>query len=393
MRNNGKIQDLIDSEHCYAPPYSSAKDPVNIIGMNADNILKGLVKPAFMEDLEDSYIIDVRPNEVFKLKSVTSSVNIPMAQIRNRINEIPTDKKVVLVCDSGFTSYLASRVLLQKGFNNIYSLMGGMKLFKEIQKDKKQIVVDTKIEPPKMVNTDKIVKIDACGLQCPGPIMKLSESIEKIEDGGILEISTTDKGFKSDIEAWCETTGNSLVGLNQEKNIIKAIVKKGQISDTKNTLSVKNGQTIVVFSNDLDKALAALIIANGAKASGKDVTLFFTFWGLNILRKSNINIKKGFIDKMFGIMMPKGAEKLTLSKMNMAGLGSMMMKWVMKKKNVLSLGNLIQQAQQNGVKFIACNMSMDIMGIKEEELIENVEIGGVAKYISESNNANSNLFI
>ena len=154
-----------------------------------------------------------------------------------------------------------------------------------------------------------------------------------------------------------------------------------------------NGQTIVVFSNDLDKALASFIIANGAKASGKDVTMFFTFWGLNILRKSNIKVKKGFVDTMFGFMMPKGAAKLTLSKMNFGGLGTMMMKRVMKNKNISTLNELILQARQSGIKFIACQMSMDVMGIKEEELIDGVEIGGVAKYIAESGNSNSNLFI
>ena len=156
---------------------------------------------------------------------------------------------------------------------------------------------------------------------------------------------------------------------------------------------VKNTQTIVIFSNDLDKALAAFIIANGAKASGYDVTLFFTFWGLNILRRDNVNIKKSFLDKMLGFMMPKGADKLTLSKMNMGGIGSIVLKWVMKNRNVLTLKELISQAKANGVKFIACQMSMDIMGIKKEELLDGVEIAGVAKYIAESSISNSNLFI
>lgn len=394
IRNNGKVQDLIDVELCYAPPYSSAKDPVNIVGMNADNILKGFVKPAFIEDLEDSYIIDVRPKEIFEFKALKNVKNIPMAQLRESLGEIPTDKKVVLVCDSGFTSYLALRVLLQNGFNNVYSLMGGMKLYKELEKNKlNKINEKEKVTAFAMKQSDKIIKIDACGLQCPGPIMKVSEKINEIKNGEIIEILSTDKGFKSDIEAWCDTTGNTLIGLNNENKTIKAVIQKGELKTLNNTQNIQNGQTIVVFSNDLDKALAALIIANGAKASGKDVTLFFTFWGLNILRKSNANIKKGFVDKMFSLMMPKGAEKLTLSKMNMWGIGSFMMKQVMKKKNVFSLNELIKQAQDNGVKFIACNMSMDIMGIKEEELIEGIEIGGVAKYISESNSANSNLFI
>ena len=136
-----------------------------------------------------------------------------------------------------------------------------------------------------------------------------------------------------------------------------------------------------------------MIIANGARAAGKEVTLFFTFWGLNIIRKPDSRVKKGLIDTMFSLMMPKGADKLALSKMNMGGLGSVMMKWVMKQKNVSTLKELIEQAQKSGIKFIACNMSMDVMGIRPEELLDGVEIGGVAKYIQESSLANSNLFI
>lgn len=160
------------------------------------------------------------------------------------------------------------------------------------------------------------------------------------------------------------------------------------------TLKQKNNQTIIVFSNDLDKPLASFIIANGAKASGKDVTMFFTFCGLNILRKENVNVKKSFIDTIFvGLMMLKGAGKLTLSKMNLFKAVSAMIKWVMKNKNVSTSAELIKQAQEKGVKLIACSMSMDVMDIKQEELIDGVEIGEVAKYLSESNNANFNLFI
>ncbi len=391
MRNNGGIQELLDSELCYAPPYSSAKDPVNILGMCADNVLKGLVKPAYYEDIENSYIIDVRIPDSYRTKTIDSAVNIPLASLRNRLEEIPKDKKVILVCDSGYTSYLASRILIQNGFNNVYSLMAGMKLYKEIQKDKEAKVVRKELLFASVKPAENILKIDACGLSCPGPIMKLSDNISKINNGEILEITSTDKGFYSDVEAWCDSTNNTLLNIeNKDKKIIATIQKGKSEINQKNE---KNAQTIVVFSNDLDKALAAFIIANGAKASGKDVTLFFTFWGLNILRKSNVNAKKSIIDKMFGIMMPKGADKLTLSKMNMGGLGTFIMKKVMKYKNISTLNELIKQAQNQGIKFIACKMSMDVMGIKEEELIDNVEIAGVAKYIAESNNSNSNLFI
>lgn len=394
MRLNGTVQDLIDSELCYAPPYSSAKDPVNIVGMAADNILKNYSRPSYYEDLENAYLIDVRPEISFKMSSIEGSVNIPAEELRSRLDEIPKDKKVILYCNKGFTSYVALRILIEKGFNNVSNLSGGIMLYKEITKDKKGILTQNTVEK-QYSNSNNIIKIDACGMQCPGPIMKLSQTLKTINDGEIVEISTTDAGFKSDIESWCKTTNNSLLGLTTENKIIKAVIQKGTNQTIQETpTSNQNGQTIVVFSNDLDKALAAMIIANGAAASGKKVTLFFTFWGLNILRKSNSKpVKKGLIDKMFGLMMPKGADKLVLSKMNMGGLGSIMMKWVMKNKNVSTLSGLIQSAKNNGVKFIACNMSMDIMGIKEEELIDGIEIAGVAKYISESNNSNSNLFI
>ena len=394
MRNGGKIQELLDSDLCYPPPYSSAKDAVNILGMNADNILRGLLKPAYFEDLENSYLIDVRQREIFEISTIEGAVNIPIAQLRNRINEVPRDKKVILFCNTGYTSYNASRILIQNGFNNVYSLCGGISLYKELVKDKKGILtMPQRVATHAAVsNSADVIKVDASGLQCPGPIMKVASKIAELNEGSIIEVTSTDRGFKSDIGAWCKTTGNSLLDLKTEKKVITALIQKGGKPAVIENSS-GNGQTIVVFSNDLDKALAALIIANGAKAAGKDVTLFFTFWGLNILRKPQIRVKKGIIDKMFGLMMPEGAEKLTLSKMNMLGAGSLMMKWVMKQKNVSTLNELLTQAREAGIKFIACNMSMDVMGIKPEELIDGVEIGGVAKYIEESSYSNSNLFI
>ena len=393
MRLNGTVQDMLNSELCYAPPYSSAKDPVNILGMVSDNILKGLLKPAYFEDLNSSYLIDVRPEISYKTNTIPNAINIPINEIRNRIDEIPKDKKVILFCNTGYTSYCASRILIQKGFNNVYSFMGGLEFYKELTKQNKIPVLNkAKLTQEIQYSNSNIIKIDASGMQCPGPIMKVSKAIENAQDGEIFEVLSTDKGFKSDISAWCENTGNNLIDLKVENKKIYATIQKGQ--PLKNIpAKTENGQTIVVFSNDLDKVLASFIIANGAKASGKDVTMFFTFWGLNVLRKSNVNVKKGLIDTMFGMMMPKGADKLTLSKMHMGGIGSAMMKWVMKNKNISTLSELIKQAQENGIKFIACNMSMDVMGIKEEELIDGVEIGGVAKYIAESSHSNSNLFI
>lgn len=392
MRNGGTVQELIDSELCYAPPYSSAKDPVNIAGMAADNILKGLVKPAFFEDLQDAYLIDVRPEISYKLNTIEGAINLPVTELRQRKDEIPKDRKVILFCNRGFNSYIASRILMQEGFDNVYSLLGGTFLYNEIVKDKKGIIMSNFNKPENAVAADDVIKIDACGMQCPGPILKLADTIKTLDNGKSVEISTADAGFAADIESWCKSTGNTLINLEKKDKIYSAIVQKGQKHPACNVK--KDAQTIVVFSNDLDKALASFIIANGAAASGKPVTMFFTFWGLNILRKPEpIKVQKSLIDKMFGFMMPKGSEKLTLSKMHMGGMGTWMMKKVMHSKNILSLQELIQTAQNSGVKFIACTMSMDVMGIKPEELIDGVELGGVAKYISESNAANSNLFI
>lgn len=153
-------------------------------------------------------------------------------------------------------------------------------------------------------------------------------------------------------------------------------------------------KTIIVFSGDLDKAMAAFIIATGAAAMGNDVTMFFTFWGLNVLRKAkSVKVKKNFIERLFGWMMPRGPEKLGLSKMNFGGLGARMMKMIMRRKNVSTLPELIEQAQALGVKIIACTMSMDVMGIRPEELMDGIEYAGVATYLGEADESNVNLFI
>jgi peroxiredoxin family protein len=158
--------------------------------------------------------------------------------------------------------------------------------------------------------------------------------------------------------------------------------------------TIKLWLSLAVIWIKLDKAIASFIIANGAAAMGRKVTMFFTFWGLNILRKpTGGDVKKDFLGRMFAMMMPKGSQKLKLSQMNMGGLGGKMIRYIMKKNNVISLEELIEQAKEQGIKIIACNMSMDLMGIKKEELIDRIEIGGVATYLAAAETADTNLFI
>ncbi|MDD1512010.1 DsrE/DsrF/DrsH-like family protein [Priestia megaterium] len=156
----------------------------------------------------------------------------------------------------------------------------------------------------------------------------------------------------------------------------------------------KKRTTIVLFSGDYDKAMAAYIIANGAAAYDHEVTIFHTFWGLNALRKEEmVPVKKGFLEKMFGKMMPRGADKMGLSKMNFAGVGSKMIKNVMKKHNALTLPQLIEMAQEQDVKLVACTMTMDLLGLQEKELLDNIEYAGVAAYLADAEDGNVNLFI
>ncbi|MEH6996535.1 DsrE/DsrF/DrsH-like family protein [Neobacillus drentensis] len=159
-------------------------------------------------------------------------------------------------------------------------------------------------------------------------------------------------------------------------------------------MTEKKKTTIVLFSGDYDKAMAAYIIANGAAAYDHEVTIFHTFWGLNALRKDeDIQVKKGFIEKMFGKMMPRSAEKMGLSKMNFAGFGPKLIKDVIKKHNAMTLPQLIEMAQEQDVKLVACTMTMDLLGLQEKELLENIEYSGVAAYLADAEEGNVNLFI
>lgn len=152
--------------------------------------------------------------------------------------------------------------------------------------------------------------------------------------------------------------------------------------------------TIVLFSGDYDKTMAAYIIANGAAAYDHEVTIFHTFWGLNALRKDEqIEVKKSFMEKMFGKIMPRGADKMGLSKMHFAGLGPKMIKGIMKKHNALPLPDLISLAQEQDVKLVACTMTMDLLGLQKEELLDDAEYAGVAAYLGDAQDGNVNLFI
>lgn len=411
IRAGMTVYDLEKLELAYAPPYSSAKDPVNMAGFTAANVLKGDMKVIHWDEIQtldrnQSILIDVRTPLEFGIGAIEGAVNIPLDDLRSRINEIPANKEIIIYCQVGLRGYIAARILMQNGYQNVRNLSGGYKTYQvAVQKQSNEDIYEydkisknDEIKPVECYgencSTDADINVDACGLQCPGPVMKVFNTIKSMNYGETLKIKATDPAFQEDIKAWCESTGNRLISTGFEGNAFNAVVRKEKPKEKVRTESTKNDKTIIVFSNDLDRTIASFIIANGAAAMGRKVTMFFTFWGLNVLRKpEKQKIRKEFLSKMFAGMMPRGSKKLSLSKMNMGGIGAKLIRYMMKKKNVDSLEDLIQKARENGVNFIACSMSMDIMGIRKEELIDGVQIGGVASFLGAVEDSDMGLFI
>ncbi len=407
LRAGLTVYDLEDMELSYAPPYGSAKDPINYAGFVAANVLRKDVRICHPADVmapkQDQKILDVRPVETIGAGTIPGAISIPLESLRERLAELSKEKEYLVYCKVGLRGYLACRVLSQHGFK-CRDLTGGYETYqaslgitpsaanKEVKDDAglKTAAIENEI-----IASSSLTEVDACGLQCPGPVLRVKAEIEKIRAGEAIRISATDPGFVSDIQAWCKSTGNRLVDLKPlGGKYVATVVKQALKASSGAAVDYSKKKTIVVFSSDFDKVVAAFVIANGALAMGSEVTLFFTFWGLNALRRSKPGpVQKTLIEAMFGFMMPRGAEKLSLSKMNMGGMGLQMIKGIMKKKNVASLPELMGSAKLAGAKLVACTMSMDLMGIKKEELIDGVETGGVAMYLDRAESGNVNLFI
>ncbi len=407
IRLGGTVHDLKMLELAYAPPFSSAKDPVNMAGFVAENILTGKVRLAAWDtDITDENIValDVREDAELEAYTLPSYKQIPLGQLRGRLGELDKNSKIVTFCAIGVRSYNAARVLLENGFKDVSLYPAGTRFYQSMHYEETEPVMIT--QPAAIADSGMVskqpaaesVRLDCSGMQCPGPIMKVFETMKQMKPGEVLEVSASDPGFSRDIGAWTRRTGNKLLANERSGKDYVARVQKGEGAKTSGIESCRvgtpEGKTIIVFSGDLDKVLASFIIANGAAAMGRPVTMFFTFWGLNVLRKGNkVKVPKTFIESMFGGMMPRGVGKLKLSKMNMLGMGTSMMKGIMKKKNVDSLEELIKKAMDNGVKMIACTMSMDVMGIKKEELIDGIDYAGVGTYLGDAEESNVNLFI
>lgn len=340
-------------------------------------------------DFSDITLLDLREKDEYIISTLPGAANVTLGEIGAKINDFPKNKQILVFCREGDWSEEVLELLLDAGYD-AYELAGGYNAYRNLKKPANNKEEKT-VNEPKQNN----YFLDAKGLKCPGPIVKTGDKIRSIENGDILTVEADEAAFYSDISVWCDRTGNTLQSISEDNGKITAVIKKGNSASNSNTSSqTGNDKTMVVFSGDLDKTIAAFIIANGALAMGRKVTIFFTFWGLNILRKSEkVKVKKSFIEKMFGLMMPRGTKKLGLSRMNMGGAGAKMIRAVMKSKGVNSLEELIAQAIEHGARIVACQMSMDIMGIKKEELIDGVELGGAATFLGSGEQSDMSLFI
>jgi peroxiredoxin family protein/rhodanese-related sulfurtransferase/TusA-related sulfurtransferase len=424
IRLGATVDDLTDLELAYAPPYGSAKDPVNMLGFVAQNDLEGLT-PAVTSDhlgeelAKGAVLLDVRQPEETGCGIIPGALTIPLPELRDRLAELPPEKKIILTyCKIGLRGYVAQRILAQNGFQ-VANLTGGYTSWEasvtkgieerparpEREVDDQQTCTSEPcaakaalLTPPAAASI-KSVEIDACGLQCPGPLLKLKEALAQAGPGDLIKVTASDPGFYPDVAAFAQAQGLELVDRQRGKLITATLRKPAQTAVPAAGFTVVPGKnddhaTLILFSNDLDKVIAAFIIANGAQAMGKKVSIFFTFWGLNVLRKDeNVRIKKTFIETMFGKMMPRGATHLILSKMHMMGMGTGMILGLMKKYNVTPVEAMMRSMLDAGGTFIACTMSMNLMGIHREELIDGIEEGGVATMLGDADQGHINFFI
>lgn len=402
IKRGGTVRDLVRTEQAYAPPFSSAKDPVAIAGYVACNTLDGVMPVVTWRELAaadraEVCLVDVRTPEEYALGTIDGAVNIPLDDLRGRLGEIDRDSDVIVFCAVGLRGYLAQRILLGRGYRRVRNLAGGYKTYS---------LATQKVEPVEGqpcgqaedsgAENGDMLRLDACGLQCPGPIMQVKNAVDGMKAGQRIEVKATDPGFARDAESWCRSTGNRFVSKTSEGGYHTVVIEKREACGSAVTPAAggSRDKTFIMFSDSLDRAIATFVLANGAAATGGKVTIFFTFWGLNVIKKRRKpHVEKDIFGRMFAWMLPSDSTCLHLSKMSMLGLGDRLMRHIMRRKNISQLEELMREAVYNGVELIACQMTMDMMGISRDELIDGVTVGGVATYMERAGNSGVNLFI
>lgn len=435
---SGKINLFITA---YAPPFGSARDVINTAGFSGSNARSGMLKKvATFEEIGgiEPIVLDVRDAMSASVRPVPSPVdggsdnvvNIPLEELRGRIEEVKTlasqGKPIITCCNLGKLSYFATRILAGHDID-ARSLSGGLSLLRTKHLSSLEAPVsqssknksapgDKKPPTPEPTENDvsKLETLDLCGLSCPGPIMAIRKKIPSLSPGQQLCVKASDPGFYNDFPAFCRVGGLKVVSCVKENGIIKGVLMKplaeaARTEGEVTALSVADSSkdmALVVFSGELDKVMAAFVLANGAIAMGRRVTMFFTFWGLNALRhtgnqcsfqKPDGNMMnhptRSILDRMMGVMMPKGPDDLPLTHMQMGGMGPIAMKMQMKQKNLPNLPDLMRDAKEGNARIVACTMSMSAFGLESSDLIDGIEYGGVADFLEAAGDAKNTLFI
>lgn len=407
LRAGLKVFDLENLELAYAPPFGSAKDPVNMAGFMASNVVRGDLElwyaGEYPEAIEGARLIDVRGADEFALWHLPGAENVPLKDLRVAQEAWDRATPIRLYCAVGFRSYLAYRSLVQRGFTDVRTLSGGMTTFRafhdvppsEVDSAEPVISYAEAAREVAAHGSGVVVDLDCTGLACPGPIMKLQETVAGLAAGDEVLAHVSDPGFRLDAAAWAQKNGHQLLSMTPEGPGLAARFRKGGAAIApRAAVAAKEKKSFVVFSGDLDKVLAAFIIANGAVAMGDEVSMFFTFWGLNTLRRQDPpKTQRSVMDRMFSTLMPSGPDQMKLSTMNMLGGGTAMMKKIMRDNKVPSLPELIASAQAGGVRMVGCTMTMDLLGIAPGDLVDGVELGGVATFLGEAGESNGTFFI
>lgn len=421
IRLGATVYDLEKLELAYAPPFGSAKDAVNMIGFIGANTLRGDLVGWFSTDYpqncQGARIVDVRSPSEYDVWHIPGAELVPLGTLREAQQDWDRSTPIRLYCASGFRSYLAYRILVQRGFTDVATLVGGIKTFRAWHHVAPDDIPDPLVPmaayaeeaslrmggvlPPATQPEGVEIDLDCTGLACPGPIMALQKKMAELSPGDRVVAHVSDIGFRLDAPAWAARNGHDVLDIRPEGAGVVATIRKGGAvaapgAATANPVAarLRDKKSFVVFSGDFDKVLAAFIIANGAAAMGDEVSMFFTFWGLNALRRPDApDVDKSLVNKAFARMMPSGPDELKLSQMHMLGGGTAMIKKIMRDNKVPSLPELIASAQQAGVRLVACTMTMDLLGLHEDELLDGVEFGGVAMFLGQANESNGTFFI
>lgn len=380
-------------------------------------------------DVRDTTSASVRPVPSAAKGGSDNVINIPLEHIRSRIDFIKglasRGKPIVTCCNLGKLSYFATRILAGHSIE-ASSLSGGVSTLRTkpvtlltepishapINKSMQQKKTETATA---VVDVSTVETLDLCGLSCPGPIMAIRKKIPSLAPGQRLCVKASDPGFYNDFPAFCRVGGLEVVSCLKENGIITGVLQKpfgdsiqtdSPAVNSSNPINKSKDLALVVFSGEMDKVMAAFVLANGAIAMGGKVTMFFTFWGLNALRveHAKINTPKtgddmlshtthSILDRMMGMMMPKGPDQLPLTHMQMGGMGPMAMKLQMKQKNLPNLPDLMRDARAGNARIVACTMSMSAFGLESEDLLDGIEYGGVADFLEAAGDAKSTLFI